>query len=166
MKKIIILVISVTLLACSTSDEPDPKPRLYLSPGSSTVSIGEQVNLDLKIENNQKSIFGISLQMNFESSSLSFVDSSGFVAGNMFDDQTAISFVQTNGDNIHLAISKLNGQVSTSGSGKIGTLTFSATSSANSDIVINQDELFFYDYHGTKITIPELAIGKATVQVQ
>jgi len=91
--------------------------------------------------------------------------STGFVAGTMFD-QSAVSFVQRNGSTIHLSMSQLNGQISTSGSGTIGTLTFHANAIGNSVIGILQDELYFYDSNGANITIDDLKIESASINVQ
>ena len=165
MKKLIIFVFTISILACSTSTESEANPKIYLSPANANVSLNEQTSLEIKIEDNQKSFFGISMQILYDNTKLGFVDSSGFVAGSMFD-QNAISFAQKNGSIIHLSLSQLNGQTSTSGSGTIGTITFSAIGTGNSEITFIEENLVFYDSNGEEIVISDLNIASATIAVQ
>ncbi len=95
MKRLFILIASITMLACSTSSDPDPKPKIYLSPASANVSVGEQVDLNIIIDENKESIFGISMQISYNNTILGFVDSTGFMPGSMFN-QNALSFAQRN----------------------------------------------------------------------
>ena len=168
MKKLLILIVSIIFFTCSNSSDPDPDPTIYLSPSSSNISIGGQTDLNIVIEDNDKSVFGISMQIVFENSSLGFTDSSGFSAGAMFD-QNAISFVQSNGSIIHLSLTKVNDpfiNVELSSSGKVGTLTFQANVAGNSIVSILGDELYFYDSNGEEITISDLSIESASINVQ
>jgi cohesin domain-containing protein len=165
MKKLIILIVSILLYSCSNSSDPEPKPTILLSPASSNISLGAQTELNIVIQDNQKSIFGISMQIDYNGSMLNFIDSTGFVAGNMFD-QGAVSFIQRNGSTIHLSLSQLNGQLSANGSGTVGTLKFQANTAGNSVVSILQDELYFYDSIGDEIAISGLIIESASVMVQ
>jgi len=165
MKNLLILIIAISLLACSTSTDSDNNPKIYLSPASANVSISEQTSLEIIIEDNQKSFFGISMQLSYDNTKLGFVDSTGFVAGAMFD-QSAISFAKKNGSKIHLSLTQLNGQASTSGSGTIGTLTFQATATGNSVIDFLEDDLIFYDSNGSEIKISDLNVESAAITVQ
>jgi len=165
MKKIIILIVAISLFACSTSTESDTDPKIYLTPASANVSIGGQTSVDIVIEDNQKSFFGISMQISYDNTKLSFIDSTGFVAGAMFD-QSAISFAQKNGSTIHLSLTQLNGLASTSGSGTVGTLTFQAIAAGNSVIDFQEDDLIFYDSNGSEIKISALDVESAAITVQ
>jgi hypothetical protein len=166
MKKLIILIVSIIFYTCSTSSDPnEADPTISLSPAASEVSVNGQSTLSLMIQDNQKSFFGISLQVDFNNSVLNFSDSTGFTPGDLFD-QNAVNFVRKNGSTIHLSMSQLNGQSSANGSGKICTLTFSAAALGNSIVEINQNDLLFYDSNGNEITIPNLKIGSASVTVK
>ena len=168
MKKLLILIVSIIFFTCSNSSDPDPDPTIYLSPASSNISIGGLTDLNIVIEDNDKSVFGISMQIVFENSSLGFTDSSGFTAGAMFD-QNAINFVQSNSSIIHLSLTKVNDpliNVELSASGKVGTLTFQANVAGNSIVSILEDELYFYDSNGEEITIADLNIESASINVQ
>ena len=165
MKKIIFLVLPILYLACANSTEPDPEPKIFLSPASANVTVGNTIDLNIVVEENQTSFFAVSMQITYNNTLLNFDDNNGFNRGSLFD-QSAIVFAQNNGSVIHLSVSQVKGQTSTSGSGVIGTLRFSATSSGNSPIRINQDELIFYNSQGNEINIPDLEIKAASISVQ
>jgi len=165
MKKIIILIVAISLFACSTSTESDTDPKIYLTPASANVSIGGQTSVDIVIEDNQKSFFGISMQISYDNTKLSFIDSTGFVSGEMFS-QSAISFAQINGSTIHLSLTQINGENNTSGSGTVGTLTFQANATGNSIVGFLEDELNFYDSNGAKVSISGLDTESASITVQ
>ena len=166
MKKLFILIISILFYTCTISSDPnEADPNISLSPATSELSVGGQSSLSLMIQDNQKAIFGISLQIDYNNSVLNFSDSTGFATGDLFD-QNAVKFVRKNGSTIHLSISQLNGQNSASGSGTICNLTFNAATLGNSNVEIKQNDLLFYDSKGDEITIPNLKIESASISVK
>ena len=166
MKKIVILLLSLIFYTCSTSSDPnDPDPKIYLTPATSELSLSDQSTLSLMIQDNQKPVFGLSLQIEYNNSVLSFSDSTGFATGNYFD-QSAVSFVRNEGSIIHLSFSQLRGELSKSGSGTVCSLTFNAIGVGNSNVEIKQNDLRFYDHKGNEITISNLKVGLASINVQ
>jgi hypothetical protein len=166
MKKLFILLISLIFYTCSTSSDPnDNATKLYISPATSEISLSGENSLSLIIQDSQNSIFGISLQIGYNDSVLSFLDSTGFSSGDFFD-QNAVSFVRNNGSTIHLSFSQLKGQNSKSGSGSICNLTFHASALGNSNIEINKNNLYFYDCMGDEITISNLNVESALIIVR
>jgi hypothetical protein len=165
MKRIIFIILPILYLACANSTEPDPIPKIFLSPASATVTVGNTIDLNIVMEENQTSFFAVSMQITHNNTLLNFDDINGFNSGSLFD-QSAIAFAQNNGTVIHLSVTQVKGQTSTSGSGVIGTIRLTATSAGNSPIRINQDELIFYNAQGNEINIPDLEIEAAAILVQ
>ena len=165
MKKLIIIFISIVFYTCSSSSDPNDKTqKIYLSPASSDISVTGQVDLNLMVENFQQSVFGLSLQIEYNNSVLAFSDSSGVTFGSLFG-QSAINFVNNNGSTIHISISQIRGQNAVSGSGTICTLTFEATGQGSSNVEISPADLYFYNFAGDNISMSELVVESASINV-
>lgn len=165
MKKLTILIISIIFYTCSSSSDPNDKSqRIYLSPASSDVSVSGQVDLNLMIENFQQTIFGLSLQVDYNNSLLSFSDSSGISFGGLFG-QSTVKFVSSNGNTIYISVSQIRGQSSVSGSGTICTISFQASAPGASNVEISPSDLHFYDFAGNDISISELEISSAAINI-
>ncbi len=153
-------------ITCSTTSDPnEPNPIIYLSPANSDLSLTGQSNLSLIIENISNSIFGMSLQIDYNNSILNFVDSTGFSKENYFS-QSAISFAKNNGSKIYLSFSQLQGSSVVSGSGTICSLTFGANLAGNALIDIDPNEIVFYNANGEEFVIPNLEVAQASINVQ
>jgi hypothetical protein len=147
----------------TTGGDEQQTPQLYFSPVNASVVVGQDTSISLMVKDISPAIFGISMEISFDSTIVSFSDSLGFEVGTMFGTD-AIQFVRQENSIIHLSITEIQGQNSVSGSGTIGTLKFGGHSVGSSEILVVPDKLHFYDSNGREITISECEIGDATVQ--
>lgn len=156
----------IFLFSCQESIDPQPAdPIIFLSPNNNSITIGEQKEISLQIQNFSKSIFGISLQIDYDNSVVTFNDAVDMVVGDFFD-LNAISFVRNNDSRIHLSFTQIQGQNEVNGSGVLCKLTFKGNSAGVSTIQLLQSKLFFYDVAGNKIDISNLKYDDATINVQ
>ena len=64
MKKLILFVFVASLLACSTSSDPEDDPIVFLSPSSDNISIGGQTMLDIVMDYNDKPFYSWNFVLN------------------------------------------------------------------------------------------------------
>ena len=167
MKYLAIILSIVILFGCETSTDPEqPIPKMYLSPGSVTISVGEQSEIALKILNIPESVFGMSLQLDYDNTVLAFSDSLGLSVGEFFGQNAVVVFVKEENSKIYLTFSKIQSENPASGSGTICTLTFTGISAGSSVIQLAQNIFNFYDSAGETITMSDLTYVGTAITVQ
>jgi len=166
--KYIIFVFCLILISGCSNDSTEPEelqPALFFSQSYTSITVGGQANLSLEIQNLTESVFGVSFQMQYDSSIVSFNESSGMSSGDFFG-QDAIVFVKDNDTNIHITIAQIQGQSEVSGSGIFSTFTFIGKLTGNCTIEIIPEDLHFYDVNGNIVELQDLAFESATIIVQ
>ncbi len=164
MKYLAIILSIVIFFGCETSTDPEqPIHKLYLSPGSTTISVGEQTEISLKVQNISDPVFGMSLQLDYDNTVLAFSDS---LAVGEFFGQNAVVFVKEENSKIYLTFSKIQGEIPASGSGNICTLTFSGSSAGYSEIQLSQNIFNFYNSAGETISMTDLTYSGTAITVQ
>ena len=138
---------------------------IYFTPDSTVLPIDNEIGVDIILENFETTMFGISLRINYDSTLVSFTDSTGFSPGNIFD-SNAIVFTKAENSIIYLTLTQVQGQSQVSGTGTLGSLTFKGETAGNCTIQIIQDKLNLYDNLGNQIALPEMEFETAIIQVQ
>ena len=82
-----------------------------------------------------------------------------------FSSSETVSFIKDTSSAIHIATTLTSGE-GVSGSGILYTLEFEGESEGSHLVEILPNFLFFYDSNGSKITISNLTIKSATVNVE
>jgi hypothetical protein len=166
---IYILLFIVVLFGCSEkSTEPkssSASASISFSADTLVVGIGEEADMQLQLSFSGRSIFGISMRIDYRPNIVTFNDSTDFEVGDYFGTEI-VSFVQSEENSIHLSISLIQGENPVNGSDDLGTLTFTGLSQGVSDIEIIPSELFFYNSDGNIITITDQNIDNAVISVQ
>ena len=153
------------ILLISCEEETAPLiPTLALTPKSISIDIGSVGELTLQIEDLEDAIFGISLRIAYDSTSVSFTGSTELGEGFFFDSET-VTFIKDTSSTIHIATTLTSGE-GVSGSGILYTLEFEGKSEGSHLVEILSNFLFFYDSSGNKITISNLTIKSATINVE
>lgn len=168
MKKLMILFLaSVVMINCSDSGtEPESSnPSLSFSPEAATLTRGGQVQISLNLSNIETNIFGISLQIEYESAVASFDENNGFTAGDFFN-QDAIQFVKESANKIYLTMSMIQGNAPVNGNGILGILTFAGVAAGQFDLEIDESALNFYDESGGSIAVSGLTLLSSQVTVE
>jgi hypothetical protein len=167
MKKTIPIFFILSLLClfnCSkNSSEPEETPSLALSPVDATVLVGDTAKVKLFAYYIDQPVFGISLQIEYDSSKVEFVQAQN--DGEGFFTESPLIFAQRTDSVVHLTISQFQGQPSGSGSGLLAELSFKGLSAGNCNIDILEEELCFYDSTGANMDFPDLEIGNAVLAV-
>ena len=140
---------------------------LSLSPDSLSINLDINIEsvgeLTLELEGLDDPIFGISLRIAYDSNYVSFNGATEYEDGYLFGAE-AVTFINDISPVIHIATTLTSGE-SVSGSGTLYTLEFEGKSQGSHIVEILPDFLFFYDSSGSEITIPNLAIESAMVNV-
>ena len=138
-----------------------------LAPGN--ISINLDINLEpvgeliLQIGNLNVPIYGISLRIAYDATYVSFTGTTEYENGYFFGSE-AVTFVNDVSSVIHLATTLTSGS-GVSGSGILYKLEFEGHSEGSHLVEILPEFLFFYDSTGSEITIPNLIIYSAIVNV-
>ena len=139
-------------------------PTFSLIPESLSIDIGSVGELTLQINYLEDAIFGISLRIAYDSTGVSFAGSTEFGEG-YFSSSEIVTFLKDTSSAIHIATTLTSGE-GVSGSGILYTLEFEGKSQGSHLVEILPNFLFFYDSSGSKITIPNLIISSATINVE
>jgi|TARA_B100001146_G_scaffold217332_1_gene221806 hypothetical protein len=153
----------IFLISCEEETAP-LIPTLSLTPESMSIDIGSVSELTLQIKNLEVPIFGISLRIEYNSTGVSFAGYTEFGEG-YFSSSETVSFIKDTSSAIHIATTLTSGE-GVSGSGILYTLEFEGESEGSHLVEILPNFLFFYDSNGSKITISNLTIKSATVNVE
>ena len=156
--------IFLSLIFLISCEEEIALPTLSLTPESLSIDIGSVGELTLQIEDLEDAIFGISLRIAYDSTSVSFSGSTEFENG-YFSSSEIVTFLKDTSSAIHIATTLTSGE-GVSGSGILYTLEFEGESEGSHLVEILPNFLFFYDSSGSKITIPNLIINSATINVE
>jgi hypothetical protein len=147
----------------STGDDNNTSPQLYFSPESSTVVIGNQIDLSLKIKNLTPSIFAVSVQLHHNNSVFSFSDNIDSGSDDIFGDD-ALRFAQHDDSTIYLSVTRTQGQSQVEGSGTIGILELEGNSIGLDSIYIIPGQLYFYDSTGNIVTVSNIILNDAALE--
>ena len=153
----------IFLISCEEETAP-LIPTLSLTPESMSIDIGSVSELTLQIKNLEVPIFGISLRIEYNSTGVSFAGYTEFGEG-YFSSSETVSFIKDTSSAIHIATTLTSGE-GVSGSGILYTLEFEGESEGSHLVEILPNFLFFYNSNGSKITISNLTIKSATVNVE
>ena len=153
----------IFLISCEEETAP-LIPTLSLTPESMSIDIGSVSELTLQIKNLEVPIFGISLRIEYNSTGVSFAGYTEFGEG-YFSSSETVSFIKDTSSAIHMATTLTSGE-GVSGSGILYTLEFQGESQGSHLVEILPNFLFFYDSSGSKVTIPNLSINSATINVE
>ena len=158
-----ILLSLILLISCEEETAP-LIPTLSFIPESISIDIGSVGELTLQIKNLDVPIFGISLRIAYNSTGVSFTRSTELGDG-YFSGSETVSFIKDTSSAIHMATTLTSGE-GVSGSGILYTLEFQGESQGSHLVEILPNFLFFYDSSGSKVTIPNLSINSATINVE
>ena len=156
--------IFLSLIFLISCEEEIVLPTLSLTPESLSIDIGSVGGLTLQIEDLEVPIFGISLRIAYDSTGVSFAGSTEFGEG-YFSSSETVTFIKDTSSAIHIATTLTSGE-GVSGFGILYTLEFEGKSEGSHLVEILSNFLFFYDSNGSKITISNLTIESATVNVE
>jgi hypothetical protein len=165
---IYVFCLSVILFGCgSNSTEPvnEPETRLYFTPNEVTVSKNEQADVALAISGLTESIFGLSFQMIYDSTVISFSDTQEVEVGD-FMGQDVIAFIKIIESTVHMSYTRIQGQESVSGSGVICIIPLTGEAVGNCRIQVLSDEIHFYDSIGEEIEISKIELEPMQVNVR
>jgi hypothetical protein len=149
---------------CDDNPENDCLANMHFSPVYQSIGINENASLEMVINGLSEPIFAMSMQISYNSSILSFNDSTGFSVGEFFGDQNIV-FVNVDNSIIYISMSIQQGNSAVDGAGTISTLTFKGSSSGTSEIEISLSDLHFFDSGGNEISTENFETVPAMITV-
>lgn len=169
MRIVFILVLSMALLLFGCDDNASdpvvtPPASLGLSPSQSSLAAGADAEQSLRLEGLTTPVFGVSVQLSFNNSVVTFGDSLTLVEDGFFG-TSAIGFARSEGSTLHLTVTRTQGSDPVSGSGVVGTLHVHGLAAGSSTMTILPDDLHFYDADGNVIAVPDLELATAVIEV-
>lgn len=168
MKHLFVLFLGLLLfiVGCKKNNDTQPEPvtAVSFSPGEMSISTGHEAEVELVAENLPSPFFALTMSMSYDTSIVSFSDTSGWTAGNLFS-SSAIAFVHADSSIIGLALTCRRGTVIESGSGSLGRLRFIGIAAGSDTIRISTDKFHLYDSTGVEIDHSGVSIGSAIIRV-
>jgi len=161
---IFIMFIGVMLTSCEDDEPTNPPPTLSLSSSSSSITVRGSTSISVELANLETSVFGVSMQISYDTSVVRVDTTSGFVQGTYFG-TNAISLFETVDDKVHFSITEVRDDVMVSGTGTICEFDVTGLSSGASQFTIVSEEIYFIDDNGDAVIITELEVGDLTITV-
>jgi len=166
MRIIIFSLCIIFFICCEESTKPEESStKMSFSPANISLAVGEDSNIKLNIENCTKSIFGMSIRIEYDNSVVSFSHSDGLILGD-FLGQNAIIFTKDHNSVIHMTLSLTQGQTEVSGSGVLDILTFTGKTTGNCILQIFSEDLHFFDSEGNLVFLESIELETSTITVQ
>ena len=161
---IFIMFIGVMLTSCEDDEPTNPPPTLLLSSSSSSITVGGSTSISVELADLETFVFGVSMQISYDTSVVEVDTTSGFVQGTYFG-TNAISLFETVDDKVHFSITEVQGDDMVSGTGKICEFEINGLNVGTSTFTIVTDELYFIDKNGNEMVVTDLEIRDLTITV-
>ena len=163
-KKVYVIIVCILLAACSKNTEVENNILLGFSESSINAQPGDLIEISIIFENCPEPIFGMSFQIEYDNSIISFVDSTGVIQGDYFS-ENSLSFCNEAEGVIHLAFTQVQGEEMITGSGIIGKIYFHVLTSGSTQMEIINSSLHFYDAGGNEVDIPDLILSNCEINI-
>lgn len=137
---------------------------INLTPHDTTIGVNETVGVEMDFTGLSDSIFAVSMEINYDSTILSFDDTAVYSIGDFFGDEI-IYLIYENNSSIYFSISIQQGNTMVDGSGSIVSFEFFGLSPGTSVIEILPSNLKFFDSTGNEIIISNLESTTSIITV-
>ena len=163
LKKNTILILFIGLILTSCKDDEPTTPALLLSSSSSSILVDGTATISLEITDLETAIFGISMQISYNTSVVE-VDTTNGIEQGVYFGTNAISLFEIVHDTVHFSISAI-GDDMVSGTGKLCDFKVTGLSSGTSPFTIVPEEIYFIDENGDEVIITDLEVGDLKITV-
>jgi hypothetical protein len=167
-KSLILGVFLVMVLwGCSSSTDPmnEATAIIKFTPDNVNVTVGSETIVTIEFTELTIPIFGLSFQLTYDSTYVSFSDTLKIESGGLLGNQ-AITFTRISETMIYLTITRVQGQESVGGAGVICTLPFMARAVGISTIELLDGAVHLFDSAGDEIDNSGLETGGVSVSVR
>ena len=161
---IFIMFIGVMLTSCEEEVPTTPAPALLLSSSSSSILVDSTATISLEITDLETSVFGVSMQISYNTIVIEVDTTSGFVQGGYFGTD-AISLFETVDNTVHFSISAIHGDAMVNGTGKLCTFEVTGLSTGTSTFTIVPGKIYSIDADTVESVMNELEVGDLTITV-
>ena len=161
---VFILLTGLILTGCEDDEPTNPPPILSLSSSSSSITVGDSTTISIELADLETSVFGVSMQISYNTSVVEVDTTSGFVQGAYFG-TNAISLFEIVHDTIHFSISAIHGDAMVNGTGKLCDFAVTGLSTGTSTFTIVPEEIYFIDDNGDAVIITDLEVGDLTITI-
>jgi len=161
------LCLSLIFWGCSSSTEPVNEPTVIMQfkPDAVNISAGEETSISLEFSKLTTPIFGMSLQISYDTTYVSFSDTLQIESGD-FLGTDALTFTRISDSTIYLTITRIQGQDSAVGASVICTLPVTGRAVGSSTIELVDDSVHLFDSAGDEIEVARLETGIVAVSVK
>ncbi|MBU0692011.1 cohesin domain-containing protein [bacterium] len=162
------VIILLVLSGCGSDDDNTEQsaglPAFFISPATITAAQGEQIDLDVVLQDIPDSLFALSFRLVYNPTMLTYLEYLT-VAEESFFGTDAIEYASVEDSIVHAAVSRKQQQQMTTGTGIVCRLRFEAVSAGTSNLEFPAEQLHFYDETGSEITIQDLELEGASVTI-
>lgn len=166
MKYIILMVLVFLIFGCS--DDPvssnESKLELALISQNSSLTLGDQVQLDILINECTTPIFGICLQIDFNSDVLSLSSENSIVSGD-FLGENYVAFAQESNGVVYVTYTLVQDEALLSGDGTLCSLFLESTNIGVSTINLISEEISVFDQDGNQIEFDTIETNNTEITI-
>jgi hypothetical protein len=167
MKYLILIILLMFVFACEkNSTGPEESEEfdfhIQLLTSQTEISLGDDVQIDVRIEECTEPIFAVSLQLEFDNTILNFTESQN--ESEFFGDNCIIFVHETDGI-VYTSASLIQDDEKVSGSGSLFSLTFTSVATGTSELNILLNEIKVYDEEGNYIEIDNIQTENIQINV-
>jgi len=166
MKILFLGLIALVLVSCADDAETSAEYDMILTAKFQQISadVGDDVQLEILIDESTQSVFGICLQLQYDEDYLIYDEQSGMTTGDIFG-ENYLSFTQSENGIVHVSITLQQGEDALAGTGILCTLPFNCLMAGNTDISIISDNISVYDLDGNIIDLNFSTMGSAELLI-
>ena len=160
------MILGFIIFSCddTPTENVDTTPHIYLQISDTNLEVDDEFQVSIQIDDIETPVFGINLYIEFDNMIITFTDTTGFSSGSFFG-ESPILFTEEQDGVIDITVIRVQGESEVTGSGLLGTLTFTAKSPGYSSIEISNTESDFYNSTGIPIYIDGLIIENIVVTI-
>lgn len=166
MKLVMIMIMLVLLMGCALDDVATVESKIELTPylEESSASVGEDVVLQILVDECTEPIFGLSLQLDYDENYLSYDNQSEIVPGEIFS-ENSLMFIQAENGIVHISITLLQDEEAVKNTGMLCQLTFYCEAAGITELTIIQDTINAYDQNGNLIELDYQVSQSAEIEI-
>lgn len=138
---------------------------LEIMPLEVEISPNETYNQIFTLKDFEYPIFGISFRVRYDDSIISFNDSTGFIIGNFFGNNS-IAFSKSEASKIYVTITLTQGSDKKTGSDELCRFLCTGKNTGQTYINIQNNEIIFYDENGSIVLTPDFNVLSSKTVVQ
>ena len=149
----------------SSEPEKTDNPAIQFLPAELDLFVDDTASIEIELSDVSESVFGISMQIDYDSELLGFDESSGIEQGTFFEN-AALVFYQILENRLYLSLTLTRGSSPVNGSGTLCRFSIFSKNTGSGNLEIRQTGTHFYNSDGEEIFFSGLIIDEMAINVE